>query len=604
MKMGDVLRSLFFFLLVPLGVLTVFALPIAKTKFFEKLRTAIDRRNSWAGYLLKCVFCLCGWSSLAVTALYSSPFLEWLLPHPRFDFPPLVSGLITVFDFGLRWGILWGIAVTYYRALWPFLEKTAPKWRIPRAKPYFTKAMGIAMRARWNKIFPAPVMYPEIYDVVIVGGGVTGNGNAYALTFLKGLGRALLIEKNEDVALVNSNTASNAQTLHGGDTETNMPLEKALRMRDAEHLLSAFLDRFGSGAYHKLFKMALGVGRSEVEILRSRFAMLRSHYPTLELLDCDEIKRIVPALLEGRNPEEPVAALYRANGRAVDYHKAAKCLKHEAEKSGKIEFILSTKTKRIVRKGGMYEVHTDRGIYRSRTVLVAAGPYSLLFAHALGYAGEYTVLPVAGNFYRTKATSFDGKVYAVQDPMFPFAEVHIDHAIDNHDEMRIGPTADMVPLFERHHWRTMYDFLRSGIITPRGAVAILKIFCNRKVLKFAGRNVIFKLPYIGKRYFARFARKLVPMLTHRALRFASGEGGIRPQLVNMREGRLEMGTGKILGKDIIFDITPSPGASDCLRNAIANAKRVADFLGEGHAFDKERFTKELPDTAEALERLT
>jgi len=86
----------------------------------------------------------------------------------------------------------------------------------------------------------------RVYDIAIIGGGVTGTAQAYVFThFVKGISNVLLLEKNENVALVNSNTDSNAQTLHGGDTETNFSLEKALKMRDAECILGAFLEKYG-----------------------------------------------------------------------------------------------------------------------------------------------------------------------------------------------------------------------------------------------------------------------------------------------------------------------------------------------------------------------
>lgn len=47
------------------------------------------------------------------------------------------------------------------------------------------------------------------------------------------------------------------------------------------------------------------------------------------------------------------------------------------------------------------------------------------------------------------------------------------------------------------------------------------------------------------------------------------------------------------GDKIIFNTTPSPGASVCLGNAHRDAKRIVEFLGSEYHFDEELFQKEL-----------
>lgn len=439
-----------------------------------------------------------------------------------------------------------------------------------------------------------------MYDVAGIGLGISGAASAYALGFTN-IESAIFLEKNEDAALVNSNTASNAQTLHGGDTETNFSLKKALRMREAEKLIAAFLERFGDGAFRKLYKMALGVGEAEVELLRNRFKIFKPYYPTLELLERDDIKEIEPLLLERRSAEEPVAALYRKNGYAVDYYKLAKCFLREAAKSGKIEFYFETKVRNISRRRNLFEIHTNKGLIRSRVLITTAGPYSLLYAKSLGAvnANDYTILPVAGSFYLAHIP-LKGKIYTVQDPKFPFAAPHMDPDVNDPSLIRIGPTAKAIPLFERHHWLTIFDFMKSGVLSKEGLWALCKILADRDMIKFVAKNSFYDSPIFGKRSFLeRAAKKIVPTLKTSDIAFAKGAGGIRPQLLNMKTSKLEMGTGKFIGTNSIFDVTPSPGASDSLRNAVINAKKCAEFLGSGFKFDEAKFNETLFGSAES-----
>lgn len=595
MEISAILRHFFLFLLVPLG--TVIAIAIAKTWISEDFRKrvgTIPKAGSKARYLLECMYCLCGWATLIITFRHSLPFLSWLFGNPRFGMEILGFDILLIFDFLLRWGILWGACMVFYLPFWMFLDRAKPKRHIQRSSGSLSKSR---------------VLHPELYDLIIIGGGIVGTAIAFIFSrFVKGVERVLLIEKNSDVATVNSNTPSNAQTAHGGDTETNFSLKKALEMRDAEHFLSEFLEKYcdaGTGDFSRLYKMAFGVGEKEVKLLKDRFDLIGSYYPTLELLDTREtIANIEPKLLEGRDSNIPVAALYRRNGYAVDYHKVAKRFAEQAIKSGKTNILLNTKTRKIISKEEFFEVRTSSGIYKAKKIAVAAGPFSLLMARDLGYATDYTMLPVKGFFYWTRAIQIAGKVYPPQDPMFPFARVHMDRSVDDPTITRFGPTAIMVPFLEWNHWLTFIDWIKSGIISRRGIYSIIKIFTNKKVFFFALRNIVYMTPYFGKRSFLEAAKQnLVPTLKIGDLHFAKGEGGIRPQLVNMKTGELEMGVGKIPGKDIVFDVTPSPGASDCLRNALINAVYLTSSFENGNMFDVEAFESEFPGIKDALDNV-
>ena len=99
------------------------------------------------------------------------------------------------------------------------------------------------------------------------------------------------------------------------------------------------------------------------------------------------------------------------------------------------------------------------------------------------------------------------------------------------------------------------------------------------------------------------ARNLFPMLKESDIEYAYGDGGIRPQLVNMKTGELEMGVGKIPGNGIIFDITPSPGASDSVRNALVNAVYLTKSPSGEDNLDTKAFENEFPGSLEALGRV-
>jgi malate dehydrogenase (quinone) len=122
---------------------------------------------------------------------------------------------------------------------------------------------------------------------------------------------------------------------------------------------------------------------------------------------------------------------------------------------------------------------------------------------------------------------------------------------------------------------------------------LLKIISDRVLFSYIFFNFLYDLPYIGKRLFIKEIRKIVPSLKVSELKYAKGIGGTRPQIVNNTTRKLEMGEAKLNGDKIIFNITPSPGASTCLGNAYSDTQEVIKFLDNKFKFNKEAFEKDL-----------
>ena len=65
------------------------------------------------------------------------------------------------------------------------------------------------------------------YDVLIVGGGISGAAIFYELAKYTNVKSLCLLEKYEALSTLNSKGTSNSQTIHIGDIGTNYTLEKA-----------------------------------------------------------------------------------------------------------------------------------------------------------------------------------------------------------------------------------------------------------------------------------------------------------------------------------------------------------------------------------------
>jgi len=437
----------------------------------------------------------------------------------------------------------------------------------------------------------------ERYDVVIIGGGVVGTALLYVLSRYTNIEKIMLIEKYSKFGQVNSNKNNNSQTLHFGDIETNYNLEKAKRVNEAASMVKQYLKNCDKSVYIKTHKIVLGVGHEQVELLKTRYMGFKKLFPKLKLINQSEIWVIEPMVLEGRDKNEEIIALYSDDGYGVNYDILAENFVKNAKKERSVEVKLNEKVEKIIRKNQGYEVITSKEIYNSKLVVVCSGSHSLLFAKSLGYGKELGILPVAGSFFGTKKKFLNGKVYTIQIERLPFAAIHGDPYVDNINETRFGPTAKVLPLLERHNYFTVLDFLKTSVWNFIGIISLFKILFDPIIFKYVLKNVFYDFPVIGKRLFVKEIKKIVPTLKYSDLEYKKGYGGIRPQVVNWKKMKLQMGDAKIYGENIIFNITPSPGASVCLKNAELDTRKILYFFkenfGENYLFYEKKFKKDL-----------
>lgn len=431
-------------------------------------------------------------------------------------------------------------------------------------------------------------MVNQVYDVVIIGGGVAGAALLYSLATFTDLKRIALLEKYSRVASVNSKATNNSQTIHCGDIETNYTLEKALKVRRSAQMLVRYGAQLPPAIREKVIykfpKMVLGVGEQECDFLRQRYELFKPHFSGMELLEKAQIAEAEPSVvrLDGRDrPEELVAIAIAGEYTAVNYGALAQSFVEQAQavSDKTVDLKLGHPVQTIEPVGSNYQITTAEGSIMARFVVVSAGGHSLLFAHRMGIGLEYSCLPVAGNFYFTPQI-LNGKVYTVQNDKLPFAAIHGDPDVTVPGKTRFGPTALPLPLLERNNLQTFVDYLEVLRLDRSVAEVLWDLFKVRDIRNYIFKNMAFEVPLINRRLFLSDARKIVPSLQLEDLEFAHGIGGIRPQLIDRNQRKLILGQAGIdPGNGIRFNITPSPGATTCLGNAEQDLIRIQQHLG-------------------------
>lgn len=432
------------------------------------------------------------------------------------------------------------------------------------------------------------------HDVIIVGGGISGTALLYLLAEYTDINNIILFEKYDTIASVNSHGRNNSQTLHCGDIETNYTLEKACQVQASANMVSRYVEKLPNkdSIEYKYSKMVIGVGDKEVAQLRERFEQFSAHYPKMQLLDREDINKIEPAVIEGR--KENIVALGVVNDyTAVNFQALSESFVEQAGevKDKKIEIKLKTKVLGIEKLSEGYRVKTESGTHYAKFVVVSSGGHSLLFAQRMGYGLEYSCLPMAGSFYYTPNV-LNGKVYTVQNDKLPFAAIHGDPDVLVAGKTRFGPTALALPVLERYNLKTLPEFLqvfRPDIDVIKTLWGLLKV---SEIRNYLFKNILFEIPIIRRRLFLKDARKIVPNMKLSDLTFAKKTGGIRPVMIDKKNHCLHLGEAKISpGNGLIFNMTPSPGATSCLGNAENDLDIIVDFVGA--KADKERLNNDL-----------
>jgi malate dehydrogenase (quinone) len=436
------------------------------------------------------------------------------------------------------------------------------------------------------------------YEVLIVGGGVVGTALLYTLSKYTDIKNIGLIEKYSDFGLVNSASYNNSQTLHFGDIETNYSIDKARSVKRMADMVMKYLesekDQYeATKLFSRYSKMVLAVGKSQVQELKKRYPAFSELFPKLKMIGRDEIGKIEPRVLQGRDPEQEILALVTEDGYTVDFKNLCHSFVDNALKNNPmLDIHLETKLIKITKNEDHYTVLTNKGEFRSSVLIIAAGGHSLMIAKSLGYGKNLALLSMAGSFY-TAPKVLNGKVYTIQIPKLPFAAIHGDPEVHSEQITRFGPTAKPIFQLERHNKSTFFEYWKTFGLGLNPIISLLNIIFDKVLFSYIFVNFLYDLPFIGKRLFIREVRKIVPSLKLSELRYARGIGGTRPQIVNNTTRKLEMGEAKLSGDKIIFNITPSPGASTCLGNAYSDTSTIIEFLGNRYKFNKEAFEKDL-----------
>ena len=356
-------------------------------------------------------------------------------------------------------------------------------------------------------------------DVAVIGGGVVGLALADAWLARFPGSSVTVFEKEPRLAAHAS--GRNSGVLHAGFYYAPDSL-KARLTRRGNQMLRAFCAERGVEV-RETGKVVVTQRPEEIPALLELFRRGEANGVPLELIDEAQLAELEPlARTHGQALWSPSTAV--ADPAGVVEALAARV----RERGGRVALASP------VRAAGPGWVQTDLdGRVSVGHVINAAGLYADRVAHWFGVGQEYRMLPFKGLYwYGTwEPGRLTRHVYPVPDPRNPFLGVHLTVTVDG--KAKIGPTA--IPAL----WRQDYGGVGGLDLGEVADVArTFPSFLFSKHHDVPGL-VRTELPKYSRTHLVRQASALVPSVRPEDFTI-KGKPGVRAQLVDMRQRKLEM----------------------------------------------------------------
>ena len=333
---------------------------------------------------------------------------------------------------------------------------------------------------------------PEKTDVLLIGGGIMSASLGTWLEELQPSWKQLMVEKLDGVALESSNGWNNAGTGHSANMELNytperpdgsIDVSKALEINEAFMISRQFwTSQVKSGVLndpHSFINstphMSFVWGDKNVEYLNKRYQALQKTvlFQGMKFsTDHAQIQQWAPLIMEGRDPQQKVAATWTPVGTDVNYGEITRQLIGSLKKNSNFKLETSSEVTDFKRNADnswhvtIKDVKSgDERSVDAKYVFIGAGGGALKLLQQTGIpeAENYAGFPVGGSFLVTEnpaiANRHQEKVYgqaSVGAP--PMSVPHLDaRYLDGKRVVLFGPFATFSTKFLKNG--SLFDLL-------------------------------------------------------------------------------------------------------------------------------------------------
>lgn len=226
-----------------------------------------------------------------------------------------------------------------------------------------------------------------MYDVIIIGAGITGSMTAYRLA--KYNVKVAVVEAGTDVA--SGSTRANSAIVHAGYDAKEGTLKAKLNVRGCAMMeeVAKTLDV----AYEKCGSLVVGFSdkdREHIELLKKRGEA--NGVPGLRIVEKEELMQMEPHV-----SKDATCALFAPSAGIVCPYDLAFAVSENAATNG-TEFYFDFKVSKIDYDGQAYTVSDGKSSLSSKYVVNAAGLYADDIARILGDPLPFKIIPRRGEY--------------------------------------------------------------------------------------------------------------------------------------------------------------------------------------------------------------
>ena len=356
-------------------------------------------------------------------------------------------------------------------------------------------------------------------DFLIIGGGIIGISIARELKRRHPHATLLLIEKEEGYGLHAS--GRNSGVLHAGFYYTADSFKAKFTQTGNQRLTDYCESR--NIPVNKCGKLVVAQNESELSQLDELMVRAKNNNVPLNYITEEEAKAIEPRVKTFEH------ALFSPTTSSVNPSQLMQAMRNDASQEG----LKLHSGVRYLRRTGKGAVKTSQGNIEFGYMVNAAGLYADKIAQDFGFSRDYRILPFKGLYLYSNepAGAFQTNIYPVPDLRNPFLGVHF--TVTAEGKVKIGPTA--IPAFWRENYKGLTNFnfneLMEIIFRQAGLFWSsdfdFKNLAFEELQKYSQEKLVFLASSLAEGVGIKSFKKW-------------GEPGIRAQLLNIRDKKLEM----------------------------------------------------------------
>lgn len=290
-----------------------------------------------------------------------------------------------------------------------------------------------------------------MYDVAIIGSGITGSACAYFLS--KYRLKIAVIEKNNDVCC--GTTKANSAIIHAGYDPHPETLMAKLNVKGSAMAkeICAKLDV----PYNQIGSLVVAFSEEETKTVEELFERGNANgVPDLKILNREELKEAEPMI-----SDEALCALYAPSAAIVNPWEYGLAMAETAVRNG-AEILLESEVTSIKKENGVFKITAGEKEIEAKYVINAAG-VNCDDVHNMIAPPKFRVIPSAGEYYLLdKSEGKRARHVIFQCPNKDGKGVLVSPTV--HGNLIVGPNADARDKDDTSTKTRCLDFVREKAV--------------------------------------------------------------------------------------------------------------------------------------------